>query len=90
MKKQSLWIILSVVGLVLLIPLIAMKFSTEVNWSFGDFLLAGGLLLGAGLAIEWALRSQKTVRNRAIWIVAILGILLLIWAELAVGLFDFA
>ena len=36
--------ILPIVGLLLLIPLIAMQLTDEVNWSFYDFIIMGGML----------------------------------------------
>lgn len=86
-NKRFLGIVL-LVGLLLLIPLIAMQFSPDVKWSGFDFLVAGALLLGAGIACEIALRTIKTVTGRAIVFAMILLGLLLVWAELAVGIFS--
>lgn len=87
MKNKRLLIIILIVGALLLIPLIAMQFSDEVAWSSFDFLIAGILLLSTGLAIELVLRKIYTTKNRVIVCGIILAILLLIWAELAVGIF---
>lgn len=47
----------SVTGLVLLAPLLAMQFTDwGVNWTLSDFIIAGGLLLGAGVTYELAAR----------------------------------
>jgi hypothetical protein len=43
-------------AIILLLPLIAMRFTTEVNWTVGDFVIAGGMLLGAGVTYELAAR----------------------------------
>ena len=80
--------ILLIVGLLLLIPLIAMQFTDEVNWTLPDFIAAGILLLGTGLMCEFALRKVKKTKYRIAICLAILSTLLLIWAELAVGIFD--
>jgi len=86
-NKKILYYTLLIIVL-LLIPLIAMQFTNEVNWSIMDFVVAGLLLLGTSLAIELIRRKIKNSKLR-IWIVAIIIILLLlIWAELAVGIFD--
>lgn len=71
----------------LLIPLIAMQFTKEVNWSGFDFLAMGVMLLLAGTAIEWARRKFKG--NLKLWLIigAIIAVFLLVWAELAVGIF---
>ena len=73
--------------LLLLIPLIAMQFSDDVNWTLFDFVVAAILLLGTGLVIEFVLRNVKKITHRIIICIIILAVLLLIWAELAVGIF---
>lgn len=88
MKKNRLAIIASIVSILLLIPLIAMQFSNEVNWSLFDFSVAAALLFGTGLAIEFVIRKVKSRTYRMALSVAILLILALIWAELAVGIFS--
>lgn len=74
-------------GLVLAIPLIAMQWSQEVRWTLMDFLVAGGLLLGAGLFCEWILRAPLKKPYRILLLLGAVGALLLIWMELAVGIF---
>lgn len=87
MKNNSLKIIFTVVVIILLIPLIAMQFTDEVNWNLPDFIVAGVLLLGTGLACELVLRKVKNINYRIAICVGLLLALLLIWAELAVGIF---
>ncbi|MGY5847969.1 hypothetical protein ACW6QP_11185 [Salegentibacter sp. HM20] len=87
MNANRLFTILMVVAALLLIPFIGMQFSNEVNWSIFDFLVMGTLLLFTGLAINFALGKLKTRQNKIIACLVILGIFLLIWAELAVGIF---
>ena len=79
--------ILPIVGLLLLIPLIAMQLTNEVNWSFFDFIIMGGMLTITGLLIGIILKKVKSYKYKKVLIVTILLIFLLIWAELAVGLF---
>jgi hypothetical protein len=79
--------ILPIVGLLLLIPLIAMQLTDEVNWSFFDFIIMGALLTITGLLIGIILKKVNNSKNRLILIVTIVMIFFLIWAELAVGLF---
>ena len=86
-KNRRLTAIVSTVGLLLLIPLVAMQFNTGVDWDQTDFIVAGVLLLGTGLLIELVLRKVKKTSYRIIVCGAILLVLFLIWAELAVGLF---
>ncbi len=87
MKNKRLKIILISISALLLIPLIAMQFSTEVIWSLSDFVIMGALLLGVGLAFEFLLRKVSSSKRRVIIGGIILVIFLLIWAELAVGIF---
>ena len=79
--------ILPIVGLLLLIPLIAMQLTNEVNWFFFDFIIMGGMLTITGLLIGIILKKVNNSKNRLILIVTIVMIFFLIWAELAVGLF---
>ena len=79
--------ILPIVGFLLLIPLIAMQLSDEVNWSFFDFIIMWALITITGLLIGIVLKSFKYYKYKKILIVMILLTCLLIWAEFAVGLF---
>lgn len=87
MKSKRLIIILAVAGVLLLIPLVAMQFTQEVQWSGSDFLVMGTLLIGTGLLIELVLRKVRKRANRLILCVVVLGALALVWMELAVGVF---
>lgn len=79
--------ILLAVAILLSIPFIAMQFTTEVNWSLFDFVVAGVLLLGTGLLCELVLRTIRKREYRLALVGAILLALVLIWIELAVGIF---
>jgi hypothetical protein len=86
MKKKSLIIIVSTVTLLLLIPIIAMQFTDEVKWTLFDFLVAAVLLFSTGLTIDFILRKVKRTKCRVVLSVVLLAMLLLLWAELAVGI----
>lgn len=75
------------VAFLLLIPFIAMQFTSEVDWSLFDFVVAGVLLLGTGLLCELVMRIVKKPVHRLVLCGALLIALFLIWAELAVGIF---
>lgn len=79
-------IVLAII-LLLLIPLIAMQFTTEVNWTAFDFVVAGVLLLGTGLLAELIMRKVKNKNRKIVAIAMLLAVLFLVWAELAVGIF---
>lgn len=85
-NKRLIGIITAVIVL-LLVPFFAMQFTDEVNWSLSDFLVAGILLLGSGLMCELVMRKVARIENRLALCAAILVVLILIWIELAVGLF---
>lgn len=86
-KNQRLTGIIVTVVLLLMVPLVAMQFTNEVDWDAFDFIVAGVLLLGTGLSIELVLRKVKQAKHRIVLCAAILFMLFLIWAELAVGVF---
>lgn len=79
--------IFAVTAMLLLIPLVAMQFTQEVNWSLFDFVAASILLLGAGFACEMILRRVKGFGYRLAAIGLALLVLIAIWVELAVGIF---
>jgi hypothetical protein len=87
MQNRRLAGIVITVALLLMVPFIAMQFTNEVNWTLSDFVTAGVLLLGTGLACELVMRKVKKMPQRLIIIGGILFILFLVWAELAVGIF---
>lgn len=87
MKNKRLIIILAIVVVLLSIPLIAMQFTNEVKWSGFDFLVMTGLLLATGVGIELVLRTITKKTTRIAICLAIGFAFVLIWAELAVGIF---
>tara|TARA_R110000772_G_scaffold153478_1_gene264492 strand:- start:8 stop:292 length:285 start_codon:yes stop_codon:yes gene_type:complete len=85
-NKKFLYIIFTV-AVILLIPLIAMRFTDEVNWALSDFIVAGALLIGTGLLLDFILRKVTSIKYRVAISAVVLIALLLLWAELAVGIF---
>lgn len=86
-KNTRLLILLGAAGSLLLIPLVAMQFTNEVSWSAFDFAIASIILLGTIIPVEMVLRPV-TKKSQRIWMICVLTILLLlVWAELAVGIF---
>jgi hypothetical protein len=74
-------------GAVLLVPLVAMRFTREVNWSPLDFVVAGILLAGIGSLYVLLTRKLRTAPQRRLVGGGLLLTLMLVWAELAVGIF---
>ncbi|WP_044516271.1 hypothetical protein [Hymenobacter sp. DG25B] len=83
---KSLLRLALVTAFLLLIPLVAMQFTREVNWTFSDFVFAGVLLFGAGLTFLLIARMGNTSTYRLAAGVGVLAGLLLVWANAAVGL----
>lgn len=83
-KKVGL--VLLVTAAILLLPFIAMQFTGEVNWTISDFVVAGVLLAGTGLAYVLSTMKMRNARSRLAIGAALAVALLLVWAELAVGI----
>ena len=77
----------SIPFVILSIPLMAMQFTEEVNWTISDFLVMGILLFTTVFTIDFLLKKFKTLKSRLILTVGIVVLLALVWAELAVGIF---
>lgn len=83
--KNILGLVLGTI-LLLLIPFTAMQFSGEVNWTLSDFVIAGLLLFGTGLAYVFIREKKGHYLYRMAAGIALLTTLMLIWSNLAVGL----
>ena len=73
-------------GALLLIPLIAMQFTDEVNWTFFDFLVMGAMLSVACGCYEIATRMSGDLWYLVGAGLGIVGSFLLVWINLAVGI----
>lgn len=85
--KRS-YLIIFIVAIILLIPAIAMQFTTEVNWTIGDFIAAGVLLLGTGFLIDLVIRKIKSTYVKMGLSALLFLALIFVWLELAVGVFN--
>lgn len=70
---------------VFLLPLVAMQFTAEVNWTASDFLFAAFLIGGVGLAFELAVRISASWSYRAGAALGLAAGFFLIWSNAAVG-----
>lgn len=86
-KTQRRFGILLTVAFILLIPLAAMQFTKEVNWTLLDFATIAVLLLGAGFLGEVIMNMVTRTTYRVALLGALLILVALIWIELAVGIF---
>ncbi len=65
-----------------------MQFTDEVNWDIMDFLIAGFLLFSLGLILSFIIKKfHKSNYKIVLSVFIIVFIFLLVWAELAVGIF---
>ncbi len=80
------WIALGTLG-ILLIPLIGMQYSSEVDWGLFDFIVIGALLMGMGSLFVMTARKIRSTKNRIIAGIVFILAVLYMWAELAVGIF---
>ncbi len=71
----------------LLIPLIGMMITDEVNWNLSDFIMMGFLLTLLSAGINFVINCSTNFKKRILYIGILVLIFLLIWAELSVGIF---
>jgi len=83
----SRWTLLIWAGAAVLlsVPFVAMRFTSEVNWSSSDFVVMGTLLALACGTIELAARRGGNVAYKLGVTVAVGGSFLIVWINLAVG-----
>jgi hypothetical protein len=71
---------------VLLLPLVAMQITDEVDWGLADFVIAGALLAGTGLLLELAVRRPGNIAYRAAAVAIAVAAIVLGEADDAPGL----
>lgn len=87
MQNKRLIIIIGVIVLLLLIPLFAMQFTDEVMWDRTDFAVMGALLLGTGLLGSFIVKKVQKTKHRILLCILLAVVFMLVWGELAVGIF---
>ncbi|THD69802.1 hypothetical protein E7Z59_05600 [Robertkochia marina] len=88
MRSIRIFPILLITTVLLLIPFIAMQFTAEVNWSGFDFMIMAILLTGCGLTIEVIRVKTSGGQKRVLLTLLAILLFLLLWAELAIGVFN--
>jgi len=82
MITKRLILILVAAESLLLIPFLAMKFTSEVDWSPMDFITMGVMLLLTGIGIEVALRLVKDTWIKVAAVAAVLFVFVMVWGTL--------
>ncbi len=85
MKNPSFLTVLLVPALLLLVPLVAMQFTAEVNWTWSDFLVMYVLMSVVGLTYKFVAGRSGSMLYRLAAALALGAGFLLIWVNLAVG-----
>ena len=81
--RMAMW---GAAAALLIAPAVAMQVTPEVNWGPGDFAIFAAMLTGLCLAIEATMRFVRHPLRRAVFALAAVGVFLLVWAHLAVGI----
>jgi hypothetical protein len=84
-RRQMLYVALATAS-ILMVPLVAMLYTDEVNWNLFDFIVMGILLFGTGLTYVLISRNWDSIAYRTAVGVAVVAGILLIWVNLAVGI----
>jgi hypothetical protein len=84
--KKSIFRIVIITVFILLIPFIAMQLTNEVNWQFGDFIVAAILLSFFGYLYEVLTKKSSNIVNKVIIGAIVFATLVFIWTLLAVDL----
>jgi hypothetical protein len=87
-RQGSIWRFVGwgVAAALLLLPLLAMQFTPEVNWTASDFIVWGIMLGTVGGLFELAVRLSPLPSYRIGFGLALLGAFLVTWVNLAVGI----
>lgn len=82
-------VILIIIMLLLCIPLLEQLDSkAKFKWTFTDFTFAFILLSTFGFGVEYLVRKTTSKKGKFLIILVLTLFFMLLWAELAVGVFD--
>lgn len=85
--KQKSTFIFAVPALLLSAAFLGNLFVEGWDWSPFDFIIAAVLLFGTAFFVNLVVNSKKEFFSKLMICVGILAALMLIWAELAIGIF---
>ncbi len=86
MRSRNILRLAVITACLLLIPALGNRFIDGWNWDFTDFIFAGALLFGTGLAYELLASKGGTIAYRAAIGLALGTAFLLVWINAAVGI----
>ena len=86
-KHSVFWWPMWITAAVLLVVFLTSLLSDQVTWSIYDFLIGGGLIF-VFATIETILWNKLKSKHRLFVVLFVLLVFLILWAEMAVGLFD--
>lgn len=75
------------VAVLLLLPMVAMRFTEAVDWTAYDFAAAALLLGGGAIAYDMVTRVRRGMASRVMAGAVITLLVAFIWAQGAVGIF---
>ena len=84
--KRRLFVWAVIIALFLMVPLVAMQFTNEIDWSLFDFVVMGTVLIGIGIAYELVARKSSKTAYRVAFGIGLAGAFLLFWVNGAVGI----
>jgi len=87
-RRKNRWSlpIWGIAALLLLLPAVAMRFTSEVDWTASDFVVMGAMLAIACGAYEVVARMSSNTSYRAAVGIAIVTAFVTVWVNLAVGM----
>lgn len=81
-SKKSVYIVFVTTLFVLLLPLIAMQFTQEVNWDVGDFIVAGALFVFFGYLYNVLTKASKNTIKNFLTGLLVLVLFIFVWVNL--------
>ncbi len=84
--RRQMWVVATATAFILMLPLVAMQFTQEVNWGLGDFIVMGFLLFGTGFTYTLITKLSENIAYKLAVGIAVLTGFLLIWVNFAVGI----